>query len=549
MSMFCYQCQETAVNKGCAGKRGVCGKTDQVADLQDLAIHVSKGLAYVNVRAHEVGVYDKAASMVVNALLYATLTNVNFDPDYFVAKIEEILKLRDALESKLGNNLGATLPEAVTWHAKGSATDYAQKGYEVGVLSYTNEDVRSLRYLVIYGLKGMAAYVHHAAALGYVDDEVMLFIQQALASTLDDTLSADQLTDWVFKVGQVGVSVMALLDRAHTETFGHPQLTQVTLSPGDKPGILLSGHDLADLREILDQSADAGVDVYTHGEMLPAHAYPFFKQYKHFRGNYGMSWWHQPEEFEAFNGAVVMTSNCLVPPSDSYKDRLFTTGVVGYPGVRRIPGRAQGKPKDFSTVIALAKQCQAPAKCGEGTLTIGFARNQVLALADKVIAAVKSGAIKRFVVMAGCDGRHKTRQYFTDFAQALPNDTVILTAGCAKYRYNQLNLGEIGGIPRVLDAGQCNDCYSLVQIALALKDAFGLADINELPLSFDIAWYEQKAALILLSLLALGIRNIHLGPTLPAFVSPTVLKLLVDKFNLQQTTTVESDLPLVIAGK
>jgi hydroxylamine reductase len=395
----------------------------------------------------------------------------------------------------------------------------------------------------------MAAYVHHAAALGYVDDEVMLFIQQALASTLDDTLSADQLTDWVFKVGQVGVSVMALLDRAHTETFGHPQLTQVTLSPGDKPGILLSGHDLADLREILDQSADAGVDVYTHGEMLPAHAYPFFKQYKHFRGNYGMSWWHQPEEFEAFNGAVVMTSNCLVPPSDSYKDRLFTTGVVGYPGVRRIPGRAQGKPKDFSTVIALAKQCQAPAKCGEGTLTIGFARNQVLALADKVIAAVKSGAIKRFVVMAGCDGRHKTRQYFTDFAQALPNDTVILTAGCAKYRYNQLNLGEIGGIPRVLDAGQCNDCYSLVQIALALKDAFGLADINELPLSFDIAWYEQKAALILLSLLALGIRNIHLGPTLPAFVSPTVLKLLVDKFNLQQTTTVESDLPLVIAGK
>jgi hydroxylamine reductase len=547
--MFCYQCQETIGDKGCAGKQGACGKNDQVANLQDLAIHVSKGLAYVNIRAHEAGVYDKAAGMVVNDLLFATLTNVNFDPDYFVAKIEEMLKLRDAIKSNLGNNLGESLPEAVTWRAEGSVTDYAQKGYKVGVLSYANEDVRSLRYLVIYGLKGIAAYVDHAAALGYVDDEIMLFIQQALASTLDDTLPVDQLTDWVFKVGLAGVTVMALLDRANTETFGHPQLTQVTLEPGDKPGVLVSGHDLADLRDILNQSVDAGVDVYTHGEMLPACAYPFFKQYKHFRGNYGTSWWHQPKEFETFNGAVVMTSNCLVPPRDSYKDRLFTSGVVGYPGVRHIADRAQGKPKDFSTVIALAKQCPPPAKCGEGTLTIGFARNQVLALADKVIAAVKSGAIKRFVVMAGCDGRHKTRRYFTDFAQALPNDTIILTAGCAKYRYNQLNLGEIGGIPRVLDAGQCNDSYSLVQIALALKDAFGVADINQLPLSFDIAWYEQKAVLILLSLLALGIRNIHLGPTLPAFVSPTVLKLLVDKFNLQQTTTVERDLPLVMAGE
>ena len=548
MSMFCYQCQETAGNKGCSGSRGVCGKTDQVANLQDLAIQALKGLAYVNVRAHEAGVYDKAAGILVNDLLFATLTNVNFDPDYFVSKIEEALKLRDAIKAKLGNGLGASWPEAATWDAKGSASDYALKGYEVGVLSYTNEDVRSLRYLVIYGLKGIAAYVHHAAALGYVDDEILLFMQQALASTLDDTLSADQLTDWAFKVGQAGVTVMALLDRANVETFGHPQLTQVTLSPGDKPGILVSGHDLADLRDILEQTKEAGVEVYTHSEMLPAHAYPFFKQYEHFRGNYGTSWWHQPEEFEAFNGAVVMTSNCLVPPKDSYKDRLFTTSVVGYPGVCHIPGRSPGKPKDFSAVIARAKQCPAPAKRDEGTLTIGFARNQVLALADKVIAAVKSGAIKRFVVMAGCDGRHKTRQYFTDFAQALPKDTVILTAGCAKYRYNQLNLGEIGGIPRVLDAGQCNDSYSLLQIALALKDAFGLEDVNQLPLSFDIAWYEQKAALILLSLLALGVRNIHLGPTLPAFVSPTVLKLLGDKFNLQQTTTVERDLPLVMAG-
>ena len=549
MPMFCYQCQETIANKGCAGKQGACGKNDQVANLQDLAIHVSKGLAYVNIRAHEAGVYDKAAGMLVNDLLFATLTNVNFDPDYFVAKIEEMLKLRDAIKSNLGNNLGESLPEAVTWRADGSVTDYAQKGYEVGVLSYANEDVRSLRYLVIYGLKGIAAYVDHAAALGYVDDEIMLFIQQALASTLDETLPVDQLTDWVFKVGQAGVTVMALLDRANTETFGHPQFTQVTLEPGDKPGILVSGHDLADLRDILDQSVDAGIDVYTHGEMLPAYAYPFFKQYKHLRGNYGTSWWHQPKEFDAFNGSILMTSNCLVPPRDSYKDRLFTSGVVGYPGLRHIADRVQGKPKDLSAVIARAKQCPPPAKCGEGTLTIGFARNQVLALADKVVAAVKSGAIKRFVVMAGCDGRHKTRRYFTDFAQALPNDTIILTAGCAKYRYNQLNLGEIGGIPRVLDAGQCNDSYSLVQIALALKDAFGVADINQLPLSFDIAWYEQKAALILLSLLALGIRNIHLGPTLPAFVSPTVLKLLVDKFNLQQTTTVERDLPLVMAGK
>jgi hydroxylamine reductase len=547
--MFCYQCQETIANKGCAGKQGACGKNDQVANLQDLAIHVSKGLAYVNIRAHEAGVYDKAAGMLVNDLLFATLTNVNFDPDYFVAKIEEMLKLRDAIKSNLGNNLGESLPEAVTWRADGSVTDFAQKGYEVGVLSYANEDVRSLRYLVIYGLKGIAAYVDHAAALGYVDDEIMLFIQQALASTLDETLPVDQLTDWVFKVGQAGVTVMALLDRANTETFGHPQFTQVTLEPGDKPGILVSGHDLADLRDILDQSVDAGIDVYTHGEMLPAYAYPFFKQYKHFHGNYGTSWWHQPKEFDAFNGAILMTSNCLVPPRDSYKDRLFTSGVVGYPGLRHIADRVQGKPKDFSVVIARAKQCPPPAKCGGGTLSIGFARNQVLALADKVVAAVKSGAIKRFVVMAGCDGRHKTRRYFTDFAQALPNDTIILTAGCAKYRYNQLNLGEIGGIPRVLDAGQCNDSYSLVQIALALKDAFGVADINQLPLSFDIAWYEQKAALILLSLLALGIRNIHLGPTLPAFVSPTVLKLLVDKFNLQQTTTVEQDLPRVLAGE
>jgi hydroxylamine reductase len=549
MSMFCYQCQETAGNKGCAGARGVCGKPDQVSSLQDAAIHALKGLAWVNVRAKEAGACDPEAAILVNDVLFATLTNVNFDPEYFVKNIRKAVALREGTKSKLGGKLGNELPEAATWDGKGSADELAKKGYEAGVLSYKDEDVRTLRYLVIYGLKGIAAYVHHAAALGYVDQEVLLLVQKALASTIDEPLTKDQLTDWVFQVGHAGVKVMALLDKANTEQFGHPEVTQVNLEPGDKPGILLSGHDLADLRDILEQTKNSGIDVYTHGEMLPAHAYPFFKKFPHLRGNYGSSWWHQPEEFEKFGGAVLMTSNCLVPPKDSYKDRLFTTGVVGYPGVAHISDREPDKQKDFSAVIARAKSCKAPEKIADGKLTIGFARNQVLALADKVVAAVKSGAIKRFVVMAGCDGRHKTREYFTDFAKALPKDTVILTAGCAKYRYNGLDLGDIGGIPRVLDAGQCNDSYSLVMVALALKDAFELKDVNQLPLSFDIAWYEQKAALILLSLLALGVRNIHLGPTLPAFVSPNVLKILVDKFNIQPTTTVEQDLPLVMAGK
>lgn len=557
MPMFCYQCQETAGNKGCAGAKGVCGKPDLVANLQDAAIHALKGLAWVNVRAKEAGVCDPEASMLVNDVLFATLTNVNFDPDYFVKKIGQAVALREKIKSRLGAKLSGDLPEAATWDGRGSASELAQKGYEAGVLSFQDEDIRTLRYLVIYGLKGIAAYVHHAAALGYRDDEILLFTQQALAATLDQSANADQLTDWVFQVGHMGLRVMALLDKANTEQFGHPEITQVSLEPGERPGILLSGHDLADLRDILEQTQDAGLDIYTHGEMLPAHAYPFFKRYPHLRGNYGSSWWHQPEEFEKFGGAILMTSNCLVPPKDSYKDRLFTTGVVGFPGVAHIGERVEGRPKDFSAVIARAKGCRPPERIAAGKLTIGFARNQVLALADRVIAAIKSGAIKRFVVMAGCDGRHKTREYFTEFAKALPKDTVILTAGCAKYRYNTLDLGEIGssglagtgGIPRVLDAGQCNDSYSLVQIALALKDAFGLADVNQLPLSLDIAWYEQKAELILLSLLAIGIRNIHLGPTLPAFVSPHVLKLLVDKFNLQPTTTVEQDLKLVLEGK
>lgn len=549
MSMFCYQCQETAGNKGCAGARGVCGKPDLVSNLQDAAIHALKGLAWVNVRAKESGACDPEASLLVNDVLFATLTNVNFDHDFFMRKIAEAVELRERIKTRLGDKPSAGIPEAALWAGTGTADDLAMKGYEAGVLSYQDEDVRTLRYLVIYGLKGIAAYVHHAGALGYKDDEILLFTQKALAVTLDESLSVDQLTDWVFQVGHMGLRVMALLDRANTEQFGHPEITQVSLEPGDRPGILLSGHDLADLRDILEQTREAGVDVYTHGEMLPALAYPFFKKYPQLRGNYGSSWWHQPEEFEKFGGAILMTSNCLVPPRDSYRDRLYTTGVVGYPGVVHIGERMAGRPKDFSAVIARAKGCRPPEKIAAGKLTIGFARNQVLALADRVIAAIKSGAIKRFVVMAGCDGRHKTREYFTEFAKALPKDTVILTAGCAKYRYNTLDLGDIGGIPRVLDAGQCNDSYSLVQIALALKDAFVLKSMNELPLSFDIAWYEQKAALILLSLLALGVRNIHLGPTLPAFVSPNVLKLLAEKFNIQQTSTVEQDLPLVLAGK
>ncbi|MBI4725926.1 hydroxylamine reductase [candidate division TA06 bacterium] len=563
--MFCHQCQETAGNKGCAGARGVCGKPDQVAVLQDLLIHTLKGISYFNVKAAETGKLDAKTSEFVMENLFATITNVNFDPEYFVKQIDRAKVLRNGIKTnflaaykeKEKKDFTEKLSDAATWSTKSDLNEYVVKGSEAGILATANEDVRSLRSLLLFGVKGMAAYAHHAYVLGATDESVDLFMQQALAAMLDDKLSADELTGLVLKCGEYGVKAMALLDKANTGKYGHPEITSVKLDVGKNPGILISGHDLKDLEELLEQTKGKGVDVYTHGEMLPANAYPFFKKYPNFYGNYGGSWWHQTEEFEKFNGPVLMTSNCLVPPKDSYKDRVFATGVVGFPGVKHIADRAPGKQKDFSAVIALAQKSKAPEKLEEGTIPIGFAHNQVLALAPKVIEAVKSGAIKRFVVMAGCDGRHKSREYFTDIAKTLPKDTVILTAGCAKYRYNKLGLGDIGstgltgtgGIPRVLDAGQCNDSYSLVLIALALKDAFGLKDVNELPLSFDIAWYEQKAVLVLLALLSLGVKNIHLGPTLPAFVSPNVLKVLVEKFNVQPTAGVEEDVKKMMAGK
>ncbi len=546
MTMFCHQCQETAGNKGCAGARGVCGKPDQVAVLQDLLIHTLKGISYLNVKAKETGKCDPQASEFVMEQLFATITNVNFDPEYFVKQIDRAREIRDLL--KTSAKTGEALPDAATWSGKSGLNEYLLKSAGVGILATVNEDVRSLRSLLLFGLKGLAAYAHHAYVLDAKDNDILLFMQQALAATLDDSLSADELTGLVLKCGEYGVKAMALLDKANTGKYGHPEITKVKLDVGQNPGILISGHDLRDLEELLEQTKGKGVDVYTHGEMLPANAYPFFKKYTNFHGNYGGSWWHQTEEFEKFNGPVLMTTNCLVPPKDSYKDRVFTTGVVGFPGVKHIADRKEGKQKDFSGIIAMAQKSKVPEKLEDGNLTIGFAHNQVLALAPKVIEAVKSGAIKRFVVMAGCDGRHKSREYFTDIAKALPKDAVILTAGCAKYRYNKLNLGDIGGIPRVLDAGQCNDSYSLVLIALALKDAFGLKDVNELPLSFDIAWYEQKAVLVLLALLYLGVKNIHLGPTLPAFVSPNVLKVLVEKFNVQPTAGVEEDVKKMMAG-
>jgi hydroxylamine reductase len=544
MTMFCYQCQETAGNKGCAGARGVCGKPDQVAVLQDLLIHTLKGISYFNLKIEKP---ESKASEFVMEQLFATITNVNFDPEYFVKQIDKAKEIRDGLKKTVKS--GEALPDAATWNLKSDLNEYILKGAEVGILATANEDVRSLRSILLFGVKGVAAYAHHAYILGATDESIYRFMQEALAAMLDDKLSADELTGLVLKCGEYGVKTMALLDQANTGKYGHPEITNVKLDVGKNPGILISGHDLKDLEELLEQTKGKGVDVYTHGEMLPANAYPFFKKYDNFYGNYGGSWWHQDKEFETFNGPVLMTTNCLVPPKDSYKAKVFTTGVVGFPGVKHITDRKEGQQKDFSEIIALAKESKAPQKLEDGQLTIGFAHNQVLALAPKVIEAVKSGAIKRFVVMAGCDGRHKSREYFTDVAKALPKDAVILTAGCAKYRYNKLGLGDIGGIPRVLDAGQCNDSYSLVLIALALKDAFGLKDVNELPLSFDIAWYEQKAVLVLLALLSLGVKNIHLGPTLPAFVSPNVLKVLVDKFNIQPTAGVEEDVKKLMVGE
>jgi hydroxylamine reductase len=545
--MFCFQCQETAKGTGCT-VRGVCGKTENVANLQDLLIYTLKGISVFAVQARAMGIVRPEVDKFIMESLFATITNANFDKSSFVERIQEGLKLRDQLKEdlvKAGGTIASDLHDAATWTAP--AAEFDAKAALVGILTTENEDVRSLRQLLTYGLKGMAAYAEHAYTLAYKDDEIFAFIEKALVATLDDTLTADQLVALVLEAGKHGVDVMALLDKANTSTYGNPELTKVNIGVRKNPAILISGHDLKDLEELLLQTQGTGVDVYTHGEMLPSHYYPAFKKYDHFVGNYGNAWYKQDKEFESFNGPILLTTNCLIPPKDSYKDRLYTTGVVGFEGIKHIPARADGKAKDFSALIEQAKKCPPPTEIETGEIVGGFAHNQVLALADKVVDAVKSGAIKRFFVMAGCDGRMKSREYYTNFAQALPKDTVILTAGCAKYKYNKLNLGDIGGIPRVLDAGQCNDSYSLAVIALKLKEVFGLDDVNQLPISYNIAWYEQKAVIVLLALLYLGVKNIHLGPTLPAFLSPNVVKVLVDNFGIAGITNVEDDLKLFMA--
>ena len=536
--MFCYQCQETAGCKGCT-KTGVCGKQPDVAAMQDLLVYVTKGISAVTNALREEG---KEVSAEINHLitlnLFTTITNANFDRESIEDRIRMTLDAKKELLSQMKETIN--LPEAALWDGAG---DWEEKAKTVGVLSTQDEDIRSLRELITYGLKGLSAYSKHANVLHNDDEEVDAFIQRALAATLDDNLSVDDLVALALETGKYGVSGMALLDKANTSAYGNPEITKVNIGVGKNPGILVSGHDLRDLEMLLEQTQGTGVDVYTHSEMLPAHYYPAFKKYPNFVGNYGNAWWKQKEEFESFNGPILMTTNCIVPPKDSYKDRMYTTGAAGYPGCKHIPGEI-GEKKDFSVIIEHAKKCAPPTEIETGEIIGGFAHAQVFALADKVVEAVKSGAIKKFVVMAGCDGRMKSRDYYTEFAKALPRDTVILTAGCAKYKYNKLPLGDIGGIPRVLDAGQCNDSYSLAVIALKLKEIFGLDDINELPIVYNIAWYEQKAVIVLLALLYLGVKNIHLGPTLPAFLSPNVAKVLVENFGIAGISTVEDDMKL-----
>ncbi|WP_040436782.1 hydroxylamine reductase [Clostridium sartagoforme] len=541
--MFCFQCQETAGCTGCT-QFGVCGKSPDLARMQDLLVYTTKGLSEVTTRLRKEG---KEISAEVNHFitinLFTTITNANFDDEIFYDRVKRVLEIKEELLAKLSNKDG--LSEAALWTAT-TREEYDAKSAVVGVLATENEDVRSLRELITYGLKGLSAYMKHANELSYDNEEVSAFMQETLAKLLDDTLTADELVALTLETGKVGVDGMALLDSANTGTYGNPEITKVNIGVGNKPGILVSGHDLKDLEQLLEQTKGTGVDVYTHSEMLPAHYYPKFKQYDNFVGNYGNAWWKQKEEFESFNGPILMTTNCIVPPKDSYKARVFTTGAAGFPGCKHIDG-VDGQAKDFSEIIELAKTCKAPTEIEKGEIIGGFAHNQVFALADKVVDAVKTGAIKKFFVMAGCDGRAKSRNYYTDFAKALPQDTVILTAGCAKYKYNKLDLGDIGGIPRVLDAGQCNDSYSLALIALKLKEVFELQDINELPIAFNIAWYEQKAVIVLLSLLYLGVKNIHLGPTLPAFLSPNVAKVLVENFGIGGITNVEDDLKMFLA--
>lgn len=554
--MFCFQCQETAKNSGCTIK-GVCGKPEETANLQDLLIHVLKGIAVYSEKLAEFGISDNENALFTVRCLFATITNANWDDARFASLIREALQRRGQLKDKFmaaymeknGKDFDGALHDSATWFSDDDVV-FAEKAKSVGVMATENEDVRSLRELLIIGLKGIAAYADHAAILGKEKEDIYAFIMEALASTTRD-LSVDEMIGLVMKAGETSVNTMALLDEANTSAYGHPEISEVNIGVRGNPAILISGHDLKDMEELLKQTEGTGVDVYTHGEMLPANYYPVFKKYDHFVGNYGGSWWRQNKEFESFNGPILLTTNCLVPlkKKDTYLDRLYTTNSAGYPGAIHIPERAAGGSKDFSEIIERAKKCTSPTEIETGKIVGGFAHNQVMALADKVVDAVKSGAIKRFVVMAGCDGRQKGRSYYTQVAENLPEGTVILTAGCAKYRYNKLDLGDIGGIPRVLDAGQCNDSYSLAVIALKLKEVFGLDDINDLPISYDIAWYEQKAVAVLLALLFLGVKGIRLGPTLPAFLSPAVANVLVEKFDIKPIGTVEDDIAAMMAGK
>ncbi|MFL0245987.1 hydroxylamine reductase [Candidatus Clostridium stratigraminis] len=549
MSMFCYQCQETAGGKGCT-LRGVCGKTSDLANLQDLLIYVLKGISVANVKARELVVNTKETDKFVFNGLFMTITNANWDKARFYEEIKAGIKLRDEIKSAVANAGGIIESnyEGLTWTGSSEAElDAKAESGDVSILQTKDEDIRSLRELLTYGIKGMAAYVEHAFNLGYTDDTVFEFMQKGLAAATDDKLGVNEYVSLVLECGKYGVDAMALLDKANTTAYGNPEITKVNIGVRNNPAILISGHDLRDMEQLLAQTEGTGVDVYTHSEMLPANYYPAFKKYSHFVGNYGNAWWLQDKEFESFNGVILMTTNCIVPPKASYKDRMFTTGATGITGVKHIDKKADGT-KDFSELIALAKTLKAPTEIEKGEIVGGFAHAQVLALADQVVEAVKTGAIKRFFVMAGCDGRMKSRDYYTEFAEKLPKDTVILTAGCAKYRYNKLNLGDINGIPRVLDAGQCNDSYSLAVIALKLKEVFGLDNVNELPISYNIAWYEQKAVIVLLALLYLGVKNIHLGPTLPGFLSSNVTKVLVENFGIGGVSNVDDDMKMFMGA-
>ena len=547
--MFCFQCQETSKGTGCTMK-GVCGKTEDLANLQDLLIFLMKGISQFTVRLREEGEEMPEVNKFIMDGLFMTITNANFDKQRFVSKIKESFLVRDKVRNRLIEKKIKDLPsgcDCLTWKAE-TLEKMEEKAKHVGVLSTENEDIRSLREMLTYGIKGIAAYAEHAANLGFEDPDIFAFMQDGLIATRKDSLSAEQLTGWVLSCGKMGVRVMTLLDKANTSTYGNPEITKVNIGVRNKPGILISGHDLRDIQDLLEQTEGTGVDVYTHSEMLPAHYYPAFKKYKHFVGNYGNAWWKQVDEFESFNGPILFTTNCIVPPPSkaTYTDRIYTTGSAGFTGCFHFEDRVNGKSKDFSRIIEHAKKCKAPTEIEKGEIVGGFAHAQVFALADKVVDAVKSGAIRKFFVMAGCDGRLKSREYYTKFAEQLPKDTVILTAGCAKYRYNKLPLGDIGGIPRVLDAGQCNDSYSLVAIALKLKEIFQLNNVNELPIAYNIGWYEQKAVIVLLALLSLGVKNIHLGPTLPGFLSPNIAKLLVDSFGIAGIGTVDEDIQMFL---